>query len=152
MKAGDIAEDMATVTVNAPVSEAVRVMTQAHLPGLIVVDERSRPTMVVPGTQVLRMAVLHAYQDDPALVRTIDEAHADLFWQELGNRTVGDCLPGKPTKPITTPAGATLLELATLMARQHSPLVAVVDNGGVLIGGITLNRLLINLSLSDQPG
>ena len=36
---------------------------------------------------------------------------------------------------------ATLLEVAALMARTHSPLVAVVDNG-VLRGAITLDRLL----------
>lgn len=152
MKAGDIAVAMPTVTADTPVAEAVRVMTQEQLPGLIVGDDRGRPSMVIPGTQVLRMAVLYAYQEDPALVRTVDEAHADLFWQELGNRTVGDCLasrPNKPSKPVSTPAEATLLELATLMARLHSPLVAVVDRSGVLVGGITLNRLLVSLALPE---
>lgn len=148
MLASDVAVDVPTVTVQTTVPEAVRVMTHAQLPGLIVVDDRGRPSMVVPGTQVLRMAVLNAYQEDPALVRTIDEAHADLFWQELGNRTIGDCLPFKATKPVTTPATSTLLELATLMARLHSPLVAVVDAKKQLIGGVTLNRLLVSLELS----
>ena len=148
MRASDIAVRVPTVTLSDPVSRAVRVMTQEQLPGLIVVDD-GRPKLVIPGTQVLRMAVLDSYQDDPALVRTIDEAHADLFWQEPGNRTVGDCLPTKPAKAVTVAPEATLLELATLMLRQRSPLVAVVDSSGTLIGAITLNRLLSSLALPD---
>ena len=77
MRASDIAVRVPTVTLSDPVSRAVRVMTQEQLPGLIVVDDDGRPKLVIPGTQVLRMAVLDSYQDDPALVRTIDEAHAD---------------------------------------------------------------------------
>ncbi|WP_298329053.1 CBS domain-containing protein [Haloactinopolyspora sp.] len=149
MKARDIVVQIPTVTLKDPVAKAVRVMTQEQLPGLIVVDENSKPRIVIPGTQVLRMAVLHSYQDDPALARTIDEAHADRFWQDLGNRTVGECLPGYPAKPVTASLDATLLELATLMGRLHSPLVAIVDHTHALVGAVTLNRLLINLALPD---
>ncbi|UPK76460.1 CBS domain-containing protein [Nocardioidaceae bacterium SCSIO 66511] len=149
MRASDIAVQVPTVTLGDPVSHAVRVMTKNHLPGLIVIDENRKPRLVIPGTQVLRMAVLHSYQDDPALVRTIDEAHADLFWQEPGNRTVGDCLPPKPEKAVTALPDATMLELATSMLRKRSPLVAVVDKAGVLIGAITLNRLLDILTVPE---
>ena len=149
MRASDIAVRVQTVTLSDPVSRAVRVMTQEHLPGLIVVDEDGAPKFVIPGTQVLRMAVLDSYQDDPALVRTIDEAHADLFWQEPGNRAVRDCLPTKPVKAVTVSPDATLLELATLMLRQRSPIVAVVDASGTVSGAITLNRLLSTLTLPE---
>lgn len=149
MRARDIAVDMPTVTVRDPVAKAVRVMTQGRLPGLVVVDDALRPTVVVPGTQVLRMAVLYSYQEDPLLARTIDEAHADLFWQELGNRTVGECLGPNRSKPVTVGLDATLLELATLMARQRSPLVAVVDHQGLLVGVITLNDMLTRLAVPE---
>jgi CBS domain-containing protein len=151
MQAGDLAIAIPTVTVGDSIASAVRTMTLARLPGLIVVGDRARPRMVVPGTQVLRMAVLDTYQRDPALARTIDEAHADLFWQELGNRTVGDCMPRQPARPVMVPLDATLLEMATLMSRLHCPLVAVVDRAGVLVGAVTLNRLLTSLTLPD-PG
>ena len=150
MQARDIAVKLPTVTVHDPVTRAVRVMTLARLPGLIVVDDESRPRMVLPGTQVLRMTVPIAYQEDPALTRTVDEAHADLFWQEQGDLTVGDCLPRQPVKPATAALDATLLEVAALMARLRSPLVAVVDRTGVLIGTITLERLLTSLALSGS--
>jgi CBS domain-containing protein len=147
MQASDIAVSVPTVTVDDPVAMAVRVMVVSRLPGLIVVDERSRPRMVLPGTQVLRLAVPGSYQEDPALARAVDEAHADRFWMELGDRTVLDCAPRPPAKPVIVRADANLLELAALMARQHSPLVAVVDDDGTLVGAVTLERLMTSLAL-----
>jgi CBS domain-containing protein len=44
---------------------------------------------------------------------------------------------------------ATLLELAALMARTHSPLAAVTGETGKLIGVVTLHRLLDQILL-DQ--
>jgi CBS domain-containing protein len=152
MHASDIAIQVPTVTLRDPVTTAVKLMADRHLPGLIVVDDASRPRVVLPGTQVLRMIVSHSYQRDQALARTIDEAHADLFWKELGNRTVRDCLPRELAKPVAVSTDATLLEVANLMARMHSPLVAVVDRGGYLVGCITLTSLLASLALSDAGG
>ncbi|WP_236791897.1 CBS domain-containing protein [Amycolatopsis sp. GM8] len=147
MRARDIAMHVPTVTVDDPVAQAVRVMAVSRLPGLIVVDEWSRLWAVLPGTQVLRLAVSGSYQDDPALVRAVDEDHADRFWLELADRTVGDCAPRRPAKPATVRDDATLFEVAALMARQHSPLVAVVDDAGVLTGAITLDRLITSLAV-----
>ena len=70
------------------------------------------------------------------------EAYADQFWQDLGNRTVGDCLPRDHARPVTVPVDANLLEVAALMARIRSPIVAVVERDGSLVGAITLERLL----------
>ncbi|WP_196443424.1 hypothetical protein [Planomonospora sp. ID67723] len=71
----------------------------------------------------------------------VDEAHADGFLRALSGRTVRDCLPPRPRElPITDP-DATVLELAALMARTHSPLVAVVERGW-LAGAVTLQALL----------
>lgn len=150
MNAGNIAVNLPTVTAHDPVAKAVRIMALGRMPGLIVVDGRGRPSSVLPGTQVLRLAVPGAYQEDPVLCRTIDEAHADLFWGELGELTVGDCLPSRPATPATVPPDATLLEVAALMARLRSPIVAVVGRDGVLLGAITLERLLTSLALSGS--
>ncbi|GAB1820007.1 CBS domain-containing protein [Herbidospora sp. RD11066] len=147
MQARDIAATLPTVTSTDSVVRAVRIMVLNRLPGLVVVDDRGRPWTVLPGTQVLRLAIPLSIHEDPALARTLDEAHADVFWQELGNLTVGDCLPKPVAKPVTVPLGATLLEIAALMARARSPLVAVVADDGTLFGAITLERLLISLSI-----
>ncbi|WP_395108425.1 CBS domain-containing protein [Actinomadura sp. SCN-SB] len=151
MQARDIAVQVPTVTTDDPVAEAVRVMALARLPGLIVVDERRRPRVVLPGTQVLRLAVPNAYQQDPALARAVDEEHADAFWRGPGAMTVGDCLARPTGRPVTVRGDATLLEVAALMARQRSPLVAVINGSGVLSGAVLLDRLLAALALA-APG
>ena len=151
MRARELVEQVPTVTRDDPVAMAVRVMAQAHLPGLIVVDTRSRPCVVLPGTQVLLLTVPQAHREGQALARTIDEPHADAYWQELGDLSVGDCLPRTPTRPATVREDATLLEIAALMARMRSPLVAVVDAAGELLGGITLDRLLSRLTAGGPP-
>lgn len=147
MQARDIATHVPTVTVHDPVSTALQLMAVRRLPGIIVVDAASRPHTVLPGTQVLRLAVPEAYQHDPALARAMDETYADTFWSELDGLTVGDALPNRPAKPVKVSADATLLEVSALMARQHSPLVAVVEGDGTLVGAITLERLLTSLAV-----
>ena len=85
---------------------------------------------------------------NPALVRTVDEIHADLFWHGPGKLTVGDCLPNPVAKPATVAPDATLLEVATVMANKRSPLIAVVDHRGRLTGAVTLERLLTSLAVA----
>ncbi|MGI5159762.1 CBS domain-containing protein [Microbispora sp. CA-102843] len=147
MRARDVVVNLPTVTVHDPVARAVRIMVLNRMPGLIVVDDRRRPGWVLPGTQVLRLVVPGAYQEDSALARAVDEAHADRFWQELAGITVGDCLPSQPPRPVTAPLDATLLEVAALMTRLRSPIVAVVGRDGTLAGAITLERLLTSLAI-----
>ena len=151
MQAHEIAVHPPTVRIDDPVSKAVQLMVVNRLPGLVVVDDSDRPVAVLPGTQVLRLAIPESYQDDPALVRTVDEIHADLFWHGPGRLTVGDCLPTPIAKPATVSPDATLLEIATVMANKRSPLIAVVNSEGRLVGAVTLERLLTSLAVAG-PG
>ncbi|MET8147100.1 CBS domain-containing protein [Actinoplanes sp. NPDC049668] len=141
MRARDLMVDYPTVALTDLALDAARLLAGSDLPGLIVVNDHQVPFAVLPGTQVLRLAVPVYCQDDPALARVIDEAAADVFLTELDGRTVRDCLPPQPHElPVVGP-DATVLQVAALMARTRSPLVAVVDDG-VLRGAITLDRLL----------
>ncbi|WP_188186880.1 CBS domain-containing protein [Nonomuraea sp. SYSU D8015] len=141
MRARDLTSDFPTVTVGTAIMEAARLLAERDLPGLIVVDGRGLPLSVLPGTQVLRLAVPAYCQQDPALARVVDEAHADRFLRSLAGKTVQEALPSQPRElPISDP-DATVLELAALMARTRSPLVAVVDDGR-LLGAVTLQALL----------
>ncbi|MET9221461.1 CBS domain-containing protein [Streptomyces sp. NPDC088197] len=148
MQAQQIAVTVPTVTVRDSVAHAVRLMALRRLPGMIVVDDRGRPRTVLPGTQVLRMAVPDSYRADRALARAIDEAHADHYWDELGDLTVGDCLHQGLARVVTVGLDGTLLEVAALMAGQRSPLVAVVDHAGVLVGAITLERVIAEFAVA----
>ena len=141
MRASDLMVDYPAVALTDLALDAARLLAGSDLPGLIVLNERGAPFAVLASTQVLRLAVPIYCQDDPALARVIDEAAADVFLSELGGRTVRECLPRQPQEMPVVDPDATVLQVAALMARTRSPLVAVVDHG-VLRGAITLDRLL----------
>ena len=142
MRAGDLAAPYPTVTLSTAALDAARMLARENLPGLIVVDDRGRPKTILPGTQVLRMGVPQYCQEDPALARVIDEEAADLFLNGLGERTVQQCLPPERRELPVVDSTATALEVAALMARTRTPLVAVVEPNGSLRGAITLDALL----------
>ncbi|GIF95876.1 CBS domain-containing protein [Catellatospora citrea] len=141
MRASDLVVPYPTVALSTPAMDTVHLLAEADLPGLIVVDDAGAPFAVLPGTQVLRLAVPSYFQDDPNLTHLVDEAAADVFIRELGARTVRELLPPQPHELPVVPPEATALEIAALMARTRSPLVAVVD-GGTLLGAVTLHGLL----------
>lgn len=142
MRARDLAVHLPAVRGDTLVIEAARLLAQQNLPGLIVTDDGGRPSTILPGTDVLKMAVPQYCQADPALARVIDEAAADVFIHQLGSRTVAQALPDRLRDLPVVDDDATALEVAALMARSRSPLVAVVDDDGVLIGAVTLDALL----------
>lgn len=142
MRARDLASHCRVVRLDTPAIEAARLLAAEDLPGLVVVDERGMPTTVLAGTQVLRLGVPAYIRDDPALAHVIDEASADVFLRELGDRTVEQCLPERPHELAIVPPQATALEVAALMARTRVPLVAVVDPDAGLLGAITLAALM----------
>lgn len=142
MRAGDLCTPFPTVSLSTSALDAARLLAGQNLPGLIVVDERGRPSTILPGTQVLRMAIPSYCQDDPALARVIDEAAADIFLAGVADRTVAELLPHEHRElPVVDP-DATVLEVAAVMANSRSPLVAVSAKGQPLLGAITLDALL----------
>lgn len=141
MLARDLAQPFPVVEPDTNALEAARLLVERKLPGLIVLDPAGHPTTVLPGSQVLRF-VLPAYvQRDPALARAYDERAADLLCGRLAEHTVRELLPRERTTLPVVDGGATVMEVAAVMARLHSPLVAVVD-GDELLGAITVAGLL----------
>ena len=148
MQARDIVVSVPTITLQDTVAKAVQVMALGRLPGLIVVDDKGKPAMVLPGSQVLRLVVPATYQSEPALAHTIDEEEADRFWLEPSARTVAQCLPDKIGKVVTVSPDANLLEIAAAMALARSPLVAVAEKDGELVGAITIEALATSLAIA----
>lgn len=142
MRAADLAAPYPTVRTDTPVLDAARLMAVENLPGLVVVDQAGKPVAVLPGTQVLRLAVPGYIQEDPALARVVDEAAADTFINAMVGRDVASCLASERRELPVVDGRATVLEVAALMARARSPLVAVVDGEGVLVGVVTTDALL----------
>ncbi|MBA3744028.1 CBS domain-containing protein [Sporichthya sp.] len=144
MLARELVEPFPVVALESPALDATRLLIERRLPGLIVVDAHGAPHSVLPGSQVLRFLVPAYVQEDPSLARVYDEAHADRLCASLAGRTVADLLPTKRVELSVVDAGDTALEIAAIMAKLRSPLVAVVDDGR-LLGAITVSRLLERL-------
>lgn len=65
MRARDLVMPFPTVHRSTLVVEAARLLARQDLPGLVVVDDAGRPETVLPGTDVLAMAVPRYCQNDP---------------------------------------------------------------------------------------
>lgn len=147
MRAKDLAEAYPMARLDDDAFTAVTTMASQRRPGVVVLDEGSRPLHVLPGTQVLRFLVPGYVQDDPSLARVFDETDAiEACVSKLSGHRVGDLLPPKDkrTEPALVDGDATVLECAALMVRLRSPLLVVAD-GDVIHGVITASHLLDQL-------
>lgn len=141
MRAQQIAEEFPVVTTDSDALDAVRLMASRRLPGLIVTDRQGTPVSILPASQVVRLLVPGYVQDDPALAGVLSESMADRIADKLGGKSVAAVL-AKNTKDMpTVNADDTIVEVAAVMARDRSPLVAVLA-GKDLVGVITAARLL----------
>ncbi|HET6921261.1 MAG TPA: CBS domain-containing protein [Jiangellaceae bacterium] len=147
MRARALAQPFPVVHLDTDALEATRLLVDRALPGLVVVDRDGLPLFILPGSQVLRFALPDYVEEDRTLASVYSESDADALCESLRGRTVQELMPsekflprGHVRRPIVAP-DATLMEVAAVMAEQHSPVVAVVDEGHV-IGVITVHRLL----------
>lgn len=147
MRARDLAEPYPTVNLDDQALDAARLLAENRLPGVLVVDGRGMPHALLPASQLVRLLVPGYVMEDPTLAAVIDEAHADRLASALTGLTVRKCLPKGAPDPAIADADDTAIEIAALMARTHSPLVAVVDRSGGkrLLGVITASHLLHRL-------
>ena len=144
MRARELADQYPTVTLETDAFEAAKLMGRQRLVGLIVVADDGHPYTVLPGSQVLRFIIPQYVQDDLALSRVYDEKASDEMCRKLEGRTVRDVLPSKEQDMDELPVvdgDATTIEVAAVMARMHSPVVAVVEDSDV-VGAITVSKLL----------
>ena len=121
--------------------DAARLLAEHRLPGIVVTDKSGRPYAVLPASQVVRFIVPGYVQDDPSLAGVLNESMADRCAEKLGGKKVRDVLPEHLLDVPTVDADDTIVEVAAIMARHRSPLLAVVKNGE-LLGVITASRLL----------
>jgi CBS domain-containing protein len=140
--ARDLAMPYPSIGMDDDALDAVRMMAEQRLPGIIVCEPSGRPTRILPGSQVLRFVIPRYVQDEAALARVISERASDRLLGELVGKKVRDVLSQPPDVDLAVVnPDDTVLEIAVLMARTHSPLVAVVEDN-LLIGCVTLPRLL----------
>ena len=136
-----MAEEVPLVTLDTSALEAAKLLASHRLPGLVVTDAQGHPYAVLPASQVVRFLVPSYVQDDPSLARVLSESMADHAADKLGSRRVRDVLPRERPELCVVNHDDTVIEVAAIMARLRSPLVAVM-RGTELIGVISASRLL----------
>ena len=141
MRAEELAEDFPVVTADSDALAAARLLAEHRLPGIVVTDNSGKPFAVLPASQVVRFIVPRYVQDDPSLAGVLNESMADRTADKLGGKKVRDVLPDHLVKVPSAQADDTIIEVAAVMARLRSPLIAVVKDGK-LFGVITASRLL----------
>lgn len=141
MHAEQFVEEFPVVTADSNALDAARTLAEHRLPGIVVTDSSGQPYAVLPASQVVRFIVPTYVQDDPSLAGVIDETWADKAAERLSDKTVRDVLPEHLEDIPSANADDTIIEVAALMARLRSPLIAVVKDGK-LLGVITASRLL----------
>ena len=140
-------EDFPLVDATTDALDAARLLVERALPGLVVLDRSGLPLVVLPSSQVLRFVLPDYVEEDPSLARVFPEVEADQLCAGLAGHTVAQLMPDKahlPQRDRDRPIvdrRATAMQVASVMSRQRSPIVAVVEDGKVL-GVITVHRLL----------
>ena len=142
MQAEELDENFPVVNIDSNALDAVRLLAEHRLNGLVVVTDTSEtPYAVLPASQVVRFIVPPYVQDDPGLAGVLTEQMADHAAGKLRGKTIRDLLPKERQHVPVADADDTIIEVAEVMARLRSPLVAVVKDGR-LHGVITASRLL----------
>ncbi len=141
MHAEDMAEEFPVVNIDSSALGAARTLAENRLPGIVVTDSSGAPYAVLPASQVVRFIVPTYVQDDPSLAGVINESWADHAAEKLADKAVREMLPQHLTDIPAANADDTIIEVAALMARLHSPLIAVMKDGK-LHGVVTASRLL----------
>ena len=139
MRAEQIAEQAASIGLDADVLAAARAVTRGEPAGVVVADPVGRPCGLLPVCEVVAATVPGFVRQSPRLANVYDEELADRTLRMMLGRPVREVLADSRF-PVTD-GDATAVELATVMAATRSPLVVVrLAHGGW--GVVTGTRLL----------
>ncbi|MER7741958.1 CBS domain-containing protein [Streptomyces sp. NPDC096538] len=145
MRARDLAEPYPAVSADDDAMAAARLFVERRLPALLVLDPDQRPYSMVPGTQLLRVVVPHYALEDSAPALALHDTELERLGEKLEGLTVAQWLPRHRTLPTVVGPDTGVAQVAALMVRTHTPLVAVVESDGQetrTVGAITAARLM----------
>ena len=141
MHAEHIAEEFPVVTIDSSALDAARMLAEHRLPGIVVTDSRASPTPCCPPRRWCGSSCPRYVQDDPALAGVINDSGPTVPREKLAARRCVMCCPSTLVDMPAANADDTIIEVAALMVRLRSPLIAVMKEGK-LHGVITASRLL----------
>ncbi|MET7302984.1 CBS domain-containing protein [Embleya sp. NPDC005575] len=154
MRARDLVAEYPTVTLDSNALDAARLVAAQRQPEALVLDANGEPYAVLPASCLVDLPPVGRATDGPGSDAAIDEPYVGRLHRSLAVRTVRDCLRREKTVPSVADPDDSILEIAALMARDRSRLVAVIEYpkgrpvsgaGPRLLGVITDFRLLEQL-------
>ncbi|WP_328878787.1 CBS domain-containing protein [Streptomyces sp. NBC_00299] len=125
--------------------DAASMLTGQSLPALLVLDPDGQPHAIVPGSQLIQQLLPAYIAEDPLLAGVVDERNDADLAEHLTGLTVAEWAPRHLYPPPMVGPDARPMEVAALMTRTHSPLVAVIERDGpqvTLLGTVTAARLM----------
>jgi CBS domain-containing protein len=144
MRARDLATEQPAVGERAPASEAVERLAREDVRAIFILGTSGDLVGVLSDSSILRELLPSYVEEDRALAAVVEEEPADVLWRSLEEQTAVDLVPKAQEVEPKVDADATLIEVAVVMVRAHTPLVGVIEDGR-LVGGITIDRLLSHL-------
>ncbi|WP_460725669.1 CBS domain-containing protein [Nocardia heshunensis] len=141
MYAAQMAEEYPVIDLDSDAIDAAKLLAEHRLPGILVIDANGKPHSVLPASQVVLFIVPKYVQDDPSLAGVLNDSMCMQVVKRLRGKKVRDVIPERLTKIPAAKHDDNIVEVAALMSKYKSPLVAVQD-GDRLIGVITSSRLL----------
>jgi CBS domain-containing protein len=143
VKALGLAGPQETLRADAPAQEAAVVLSRIQTSAALVVDDRGFAGVVTEADLLEALLPRYVGQAD-ALARVLEEGSSERLWAGLEGRTVRDLMVDERDVAPVVDGDATLIEVASVMVRAKTPIVAVVESGR-MVGGITIDHLLSHL-------
>jgi CBS domain-containing protein len=143
MKALGLVGPQETLRADAPAQEAAVVLSRIQTSAALVVDDHGFAGVVTEADLLEALLPSYVGQAD-ALARVLEEASSERLWAGLEGRTVRDLMVSERDEEPVVDGDATLIEIASVMVRARTPIVAVVESGR-MVGGITIDHLLSHL-------
>ncbi len=145
MRALDLAHPVPAATRETTGSEAAQILAEHHLPSLVVADASGVPHSLIAGSQLLKIVVPRYVLDDPSLAHAYAEDDADDLAATLRQHTIGELLDADRVTAFQPPSVLpvdTLIEIATVMAVGHHPMILCLDTDGTYHGAITMAQVM----------
>ncbi|WP_162236743.1 CBS domain-containing protein [Curtobacterium sp. Leaf261] len=156
MRASDIVTTLHVVERSTPAVDAIRLVAELDLVGLVVAEDDGHPSSVVASVDVMRLMLPGYLLDDLSLANTMDDTDLDDFRTRLEERTIGDVIDDDsvPVRDLlVVPPDAGLVEIAARMADRRTQLALVDDDSLDAPAFVTLPALLDAIvGRWDRPG
>lgn len=145
MHARDIATPLTVVDRTTPALDAVRLIADRDLVGLVVAETDGHPSSVVSSVDIVRYLLPGYLLDDLSLTNTVGDVGLEDLRQGLDGRTIGDLIDTSDVtvrSVLVVPDDAGPVEIAARMvdARTQVALVEIADAAEPLF--VTLPGLL----------